>query len=198
MVSNGTRHLCAFFHREEEEYRTLTPIIREALQRGEKAILLIDSADQEKQVERLTKEGDGIATALKSGQLALHEWDRSVLRDGFFVPEEMLALIDRLLSDAAKEGYPRTRLIGYMDRPLENLSSLIFMKYEARLNELLVRHEGAVVLCSYDLNRMDGTMVFDAMRTHPMTLIDGIAQRNPFYTEPAAFLKEMELRRGER
>jgi hypothetical protein len=37
-------------------------------------------------------------------------------------------------------------------------------------------------------------MVIAAMRTHPIVLIGGIVQRNPFYVPPEELLKEMNER----
>ena len=36
------RHICAFFNSPDEEYRVLTPFIREGIERGEKAFHIVD------------------------------------------------------------------------------------------------------------------------------------------------------------
>ena len=38
------RHICAFFHSPDEEYRVLLPFIREGIERGEKAFHIVDPA----------------------------------------------------------------------------------------------------------------------------------------------------------
>jgi hypothetical protein len=53
---------------------------------------------------------------------------------------------------------------------------------------------GDIVICSYDLDKVDAAMVIAAMRTHPIVLIGGIVQRNPFYVPPEELLKEMNER----
>jgi hypothetical protein len=50
------------------------------------------------------------------------------------------------------------------------------------------------VICTYDLSRHSGAFIVDVMRTHPMVLIGGILQENPFYVLPEEFLQELRKR----
>ncbi len=40
----------------------------------------------------------------------------------------------------------------------------------------------------YHLGQFGGDTVIDIMRTHPMIIIGGILQRNPFFVPPGEFL----------
>ena len=51
------RHICAFFHSPDEEYRTLLPFIREGLERGEKAFHIVDPQLMEDHFHRLQDAG---------------------------------------------------------------------------------------------------------------------------------------------
>jgi hypothetical protein len=72
------------------------------------------------------------------------------------------------------------------------------LEYEARANEIWERQEGAInpVICTYDLTKFGGNVVVDVMRTHPMIIIGGILQENPFYVPPQQFLQELRERLG--
>ena len=48
-----------------------------------------------------------------------------------------------------------------------------------------------VVVCAYDLNQFRASVVMDVMRTHPMILIGGTLQENPFFVPPEEFLREL-------
>ncbi len=50
------------------------------------------------------------------------------------------------------------------------------------------------MICSYDLDKFGAPVVVDALRTHPVVLIGGIVQRNPFYVPPEELLKELDER----
>ena len=52
------------------------------------------------------------------------------------------------------------------------------------------------VICTYDLTQFTGDVVVDVMRTHPMIIIGGILQENPFYVPPEKFLQELWGRLG--
>ena len=70
--------------------------------------------------------------------------------------------------------------------------------YEARANELRLGLPGPnhPVICAYDLTKFSGEFIVDVMRTHPMTLIDGILHENPFFVPPEEFIRELRNRRG--
>jgi hypothetical protein len=71
------------------------------------------------------------------------------------------------------------------------------LEYETRLNYLLPQYHDPVV-CTYDLSRFDAGVVIDIMRTHPMVIVGGILQENPFFVPPDEMLKELKERRAER
>ncbi|MEY2584462.1 MAG: hypothetical protein QOD80_488, partial [Verrucomicrobiota bacterium] len=50
----------------------------------------------------------------------------------------------------------------------------------------------------YNLSKCGGNLIIDVMRTHPMILIGGIVQENPFFVPPDEFLRELRERRGPR
>ena len=50
------------------------------------------------------------------------------------------------------------------------------------------------MICSYELDKFGAAIVVDALRTHPIVLIGGIVQRNPFYVPPEELLKELNER----
>ena len=50
------------------------------------------------------------------------------------------------------------------------------------------------MICTYDLSRFEASVVIDIMRTHPMVIIGGILQENPFYVPPDEMLRELKER----
>ena len=49
-------------------------------------------------------------------------------------------------------------------------------------------------ICMYDLSRFRASVAIDVMRTHPMVIIDGVLQENPFFVPPDQFLLELRER----
>ena len=72
--------------------------------------------------------------------------------------------------------------------------SIISLSLKSRVNDVWSGHDDAVV-CVYDLAKFGGDTVVDIIRTHPMIIIGGILQQNPFFLPPAQFLRELRDRR---
>src|SRR5436853_6183966 len=68
------RHVCAFFHSPDEEYRVLLPFIKEGFERGEKAFHIVDPALREEHLRRLASACIEVAAAEQSGQFELRNW----------------------------------------------------------------------------------------------------------------------------
>jgi hypothetical protein len=71
------------------------------------------------------------------------------------------------------------------------------IEFEARVNDVWRRH-GDAAICTYQLGQCRGDTVIDIMRTHPMVIIGGTLQRNPFYVPPERFVLELRERRAQR
>jgi hypothetical protein len=112
-----------------------------------------------------------------------------------------LAFWGKFASDAKKKGFPLVRLVSQMEWVLEtdlNLNELL--EYEAKANEAWLRHDGPVnpATCVYDLRKFRPDLVVDVVRTHPLVIIGGILQENPFFVPPDDFLRQLRQCRAHR
>ena len=188
------RHICGFFRNPEEEYHLLLPFIKEGFERGEKAFHVVDPKLRDDHLRRLNSAGINVAEAEESGQFELCNWEQMYLRDGYFDQDRMLALWRDVLVAAGQRGFPRTRLVAHMEWALEDhegVSDLI--EYEARFN-LMHQGDRDPVICTYDLTRFSGDIIMGVLRTHPMVILGGVLQENPFFIPPEQFLQELRER----
>ena len=140
------RHVCAFFHSADEEYRVLLPFIKEGFERGEKAFHIVDPKLREEHLQRLASAGIDVAAAEQSGQLELRNWADAYLRDGHFDQDRMLALIQDVLEGGTQQGFRLTRLVAYMEWALEDRPGVDdLVEYETRLNYILPRYKDPVI-----------------------------------------------------
>lgn len=140
------RHICAFFHSPDEEYRVLLPFIKDGFDRGEKAFHIVDPRLRNEHVERLESVGIDVAAAEERGQFQLRNWEDAYLRDGHFDQNKMLALIEEVLEQGKHEGFPLTRLVAHMEWALEDRPGVDdLVEYETRLNYLLPRYKDPVI-----------------------------------------------------
>jgi hypothetical protein len=193
-----TRHVCAFFNSADEEYRVLLPFIKGGFQCGHKAIHVVNPDQRMDHLKRLAEAGIDAAAAQQSGQLDLRINSEVYLPDGHFDPDRMISAFEQLASGNAGEGYPMSRICCRMDWTVKDQSHVDdVIEFESRVNEVWRRHEDAVI-CTYHLGQFRGDEVIDIMRTHPMVIIGGILQQNPFFVPPEEFLSEFRQRRSRR
>lgn len=189
------RHICAFFHSKEEEYPVLLPFIKEGIERDEKAFHVVDPALRNDHLDYLASAGIATEEIEHSGQLELRNWHEAYLIDGHFDQDRMLELLQNVLNQARKDGFPLTRLVAHMEWALEDRPGVNdIVEYESRLNYFLHSYPDPVI-CVYDLAQF-GACVIDILRTHPMVIIGGVLQENPFYVPPDDFLVELRKRQN--
>jgi len=194
----GARHVCAFFNSEEEEYGVLLPFIKEGLQCGDKAVHVINPDQRAGHLQRLTGVGIDPTAAEKAGQLEVRINSDVYIREGRFDQDRMLQVFEQLASGNAKGDFPLSRIVCRMDWVAQDRSYVDdVIEFESRVNDVWNRHDDAVV-CTYYLSQFGGDTVIDIMRTHPLIIIGGILQQNPFFVAPDEFLREFRERRASR
>jgi hypothetical protein len=191
------RHVCAFFSSDDEEYRVLLPFIKDGFECGDKAVHVVSAHQRHYHLQRLASAGIDWTAAEQAGQFELRINTETYLRDGFFDQDRMLAAFEQLASGTVKSAFPRSRIVCHMDWATPGGSYLDdLVAFESRVNDVWRRHSDAVI-CVYDLAKFGGETVVDIMRTHPMIIIGGILQQNPFFIPPQEFLRELHERRAE-
>lgn len=188
-------HICALFDSRDEEYEVLSPFYAEAVAWGEKNLHIVAPGGKDEHLRRLAAHGVDAKACVACGSLEVLGWDEAYLLDGVFDQDRMLAMVDEVFDAARSAGYPRLRIMGNMGwafrgdtRPEDVID------YEARVNEVLGRARQPAI-CVYDIAWLSGTMMMDILRCHPLTLVGGILQENPFYIPPEALLPQLKARR---
>jgi hypothetical protein len=193
-------HVCAFFHSKEEQYRVLMPFFKEGVERGDRCFHILDPKYHDEHVRRLTRQGIDVADARAKGLLDIRTWNEAHVEGGRFDPERWLAKVLELLDPAGRAPGTLARGFANMEWALESFPGVQqLVEYETRLNYYLPQYVNtAPVVCTYDLTRFGAEVVMDIMRTHPMVIIGGILQENPFYVPPDEMLGELRARATQR
>ena len=184
------RHICAFFNGLDEHYRVLRSFIKDGFDRGDRVFHLVDPERRGEHLRRLADAGIDVSAAIDSGQLEVRSW-QDLLRGDRFDPETWLAGFEQALQSGPAAGYAQTRFLGQMEWALEGLPAIedIF-EFESRVNHVVPKYDN-MVICCYDLSKFGASMVVYALQTHPLVIIGGLLQENPFYVEPDQFLLEL-------
>jgi hypothetical protein len=64
------------------------------------------------------------------------------------------------------------------------------IEFETRVNYVVPKYDNSVI-CAYDLSKFGASTVIYALRTHPVVIIGGLLQENPFYVDPDELLIEL-------
>jgi hypothetical protein len=190
------RHICAFFNSDEEQHRVLQSFIKDGFDRGDKAFHLVDPERREEHLRRLAEAGIDVEEAIGSGQLEVRLWQDAYLRDGRFDQDAMLELIEEQLQSGAAPQSRRIRLLAHMEWSLLAQPGVgDLLEYETRLNYVVPKYDDPVI-CTYDLGRFGASVVMYALRTHPVVIIGGLLQENPFFVPPDEMLLELRGRQS--
>lgn len=189
-------HACAFFHTKEEEYRVLLPFIMEGFERGDRNFHIVQPERRAAHLERLRQAGVDIEAAQAQGQLEVLTWDDTYLKDGRFDQDLMIATLLKMIAPGNTPPGKISRNFANMEWALaDRPGAHDLVEYETRLNRALPEQHDPVV-CTYDLSQFDASVVIDILRTHPMVIIGGILQENPFFVPAEQMLAEIEARKA--
>jgi hypothetical protein len=192
------RHICAFFNSIDEQHRVLRPFIKDGFDRGHKAYHLVDPERREDHLRRLADAGINVQEAIGAGQLEVRPWQDGPFRGGRFDQDSWLASFEQVLQSGPAAGYAQTRFLAQMEWALIDLPGVDdLIEFETRVNYVVPKYPG-VVICAYDLTKFGASVVMDALRTHPVVIIGGLLQENPFFVPPDQLLLEIRERRSTR
>ena len=190
------RHICAFFNSTDEEHRVLRSFIKDGFDRGDKAFHLVDPERREEHLRRIAETGINVQEAMDTGQLEVRPWQDAPLRGGRFDQDSWLASLEQVLQSGPVAGYAQTRFLGHMEWALADLPGVEdLIEFETRVNYVVPKYDD-IVICAYNLSKFGASVVMDALRTHPVVIIGGALQENPFFVPPDQFLLEIRERSG--
>jgi DNA-binding response OmpR family regulator len=195
---DGHRHICAFFNGADEEHRALRSFVKDGIDAGERGFHIVGPEEKDEHLQWLRNEGIDVEHALSTGQLEVLPWHEAYLRGDRFDQDAMLALVEEMLRSNEAAGHPLTRIIAHMEWALLDKRGVDdLVEYETRANFVLPKHASPVI-CTYDLSKFSASVVMDVLRTHPMVIVGGVLQENPFFVPPDQFFLEIRARSSER
>jgi hypothetical protein len=181
-------HLCVFFRGTSGLEDIVLPFLAEGIRANDRCLCILESRVPSDVLSGLALQVD-VGPPIATGQLELATPPQAYLRSGRFSTEDMLGYwADEAAATRSSGNFSLTRATGEMPSVLNQPAGRAeFFRYEARLNEVIATYP-QVILCLYDLERFGAEVLMDALRTHPMVVVDGMVHDNPYYVEPGKFL----------
>jgi PAS domain S-box-containing protein len=180
-------HLCCIYRTKEEQQSIVVPFMIQGLKRNEKCLYIVDENTKEEIIEIFRKFID-IDRYLLSGQFEILTKDEAYLKDGYFDPDRMIALLKEVELKAIEEGYTGLRATGEMTWVFAKLPGVEkLIEYEAKLNYHFPGSR-CLAICQYNESKFDPGILIDVILTHPKLIIYDSVCDNPYYIPPEIFL----------
>ena len=175
-------HIGHFYQAGGEEVAVLISFLQTGLEAGEKCVCLISDGSKRQDLQQaLTAAGIDLESAVKSGQLFVGA--------GMSEPQQLRDMLGEILAQIPGR-YPMLRWAGVMSWALKKIATTEkLMEWETHCN--VVKNPPAVFLCQYELNTFPGTVVMDALQTHPISIISKAIHQNQYFQSPEKFLEEL-------
>ena len=172
LTADGGDRIGHYYQNEAEARALAVGFLATSLQtHTEKCVYFCEDANRESVVHELMARGIDVERAVASGQLTMSS-DRPS-------PGEL----QRLLHDALADVPARFRLlrwVGDMSWSFDQMADS-----ETMMEWAIVMHAPqAVFLCQYDLRRLSGSVVIDALKMYPLSIVGNTVHQNPYYQDP--------------
>lgn len=171
-------HVCGFYNGALMRDELTAAWVSDGVAAGQKCVCFVDST-----AALLGRLADdlGEAAPAAAGRVEFCDADAAYVPAGRFCKDAMLRRLEASVTAAIDEGFAQVRLLGDMSWVIRSgVDTKAVFAYEAEVNEFSARYP-QVVMCLYDLDHFDGSLVIDVLRTHPKIILNGMFIHNPYY-----------------
>jgi anti-anti-sigma factor len=172
-------HACLTFSDPDERLDLVAAFVGAGLDQGHKVLCFTDSVPADRLPGELEDRSVGALAAIRRGQLAVRDSDRSWLANGQPSARRMVDLLAGQLDEAAREGYPVLRMTADMcwaNRPVAAIEQLL--AFESAVGELFVDGRLAAI-CQYDRDSFDAVTLAFAAEAHTRAVAATVYHEDP-------------------
>lgn len=165
--------MCVPFNGPDDLYAQIGPFVADRIRAGDLALHIIDPAQRSAHLARLGDFGVDVESALRAGQLEVHDWTDYYLADGRFEPRRAQALVHDALQERRARGNSGIRHLTFMEWALEHPGDADAVAgFEALLGPTTGDPRDTLV-CAYDVTRHRPGVIADVIAVHPYALVNG-------------------------
>ena len=151
-------HLSSYYTSDRGRLRLGVPFLRDGLAAGQPCVLLSDRETARLLEDELKAEGVDVERAIETGRLRELET--------FKTHSEGIETFERTFAAFTRRGDLVIRVLGEATQNATTLGSIADqLRFEDTLNGL-VRRYPVVLICQYDVRRLEGTDVIDVLKVH--------------------------------
>jgi len=146
------RHVCWFYDSGSERMEVASEFLRGGLDSGQRAIYICCEECPDEVQQQLTHRGIPVAQAEAAGSLVIGTASETYLKDGVFLTERMLTLLNETVEGALNDGFVGVRVCADMSWVLDMAAVEDVLAYEALCNQFVTSCR-ATGLCLFDRAR---------------------------------------------
>jgi len=163
-------HFCQFYRTKQDLIDILVPYFKAGLENNEFCMWVTSEPLVVAEVQEAMRGAvEDFDEYLRRGQIEIIPYDEWYLLGGTFDDDRVLAGWVTKLEQALARGYSGLRLTGNTFW-LEKNHWRAFTEYEAKINDVIGKYE-MLALCTYCLDKCDGTAVIDIVKNHQFALV---------------------------
>jgi PAS domain S-box-containing protein len=163
-------HFCQFYKTKQDLVDILVPYFKAGLEGNEFCMWVTSEPLMVAEAKEAMREAvSGFDEYLRQGQIEIIPYNAWYLLGGTFDDDRVLEGRVNKLEQALARGYSGLRLMGNMFW-LERNHWRAFSEYEAKVNDVIGKHK-MLAICTYCLDKCDGTAVIDVVKNHQFALI---------------------------
>jgi DNA-binding NarL/FixJ family response regulator len=178
----GCRHEALVYSSTEEFNAGTLQFVQQGLTRGDRVLVVLREEGRVVLETTLGRDAARLEFADAVG------WYRS--------PEHAFDQYNRYLDDHIDHGAPRVRVVAEVIWPQSTAQADVagWKRYEAGISVAMASIPVSF-MCAYDTRELPAGIILDAQRTHPVLRTAEGARPSAHYSEPGAFVRELELER---
>lgn len=174
-------HMVLLYDNDSYNAEISAAYIGSRVMRNEKCFYIAGDDDKKLLIEKLALIVD-IEKALSSGQISILDKNDAYSKNGYFDPDNMIALLKKLSLEAIEQGFDAFAITGEISWVLEYESGFEkIMEYEYKLNSEIFGNYPVSSICRYSLNKFSKEMIKNIIEVHPIIIWEGQIHDNPFY-----------------
>jgi len=182
--------MCLIYSDESERQKIISKFVDSGLKSKEKVFYFANSMSPDDFRNWLISEGIAVPENAPQSQLVCQDAFETYCPNGRFVPEQMYDLFRESYTKMVQHAYRGARVSGEMGWALQDVPGRDrLMEYESLVNALFVQYPFTAI-CQYDANLFDSETILNVLKVHPMIIVKGLVQRNPYYMKPEEFMQE--------
>jgi DNA-binding NarL/FixJ family response regulator len=175
----GCRHEALIYSSTDELAAGTLPFVQQGLTRREQLLVVLREA------------GRAVLQEALGGGAAQIEFADAT--DWYQSPEHAFQRYGRYIADHLADGASRVRVVAEVIWPQSSARADVagWKRYEARISPAMASVPVSFI-CAYDSRELPAGIVTDARRTHPVLRTAQGARPSTHYSEPAAFVRDLE------